>query len=251
MSEANGQVEDPDCRFSLVIPIHDEAENVGALLDEIAAVFVSCDPHEVLLVDDASRDDGRTLMQAWKEEHDADWLRLLSLEQQVGQSGALMAGIEHARAPIVCTMDGDMQNDPRDLLSMLERLAADDGLAGVSGIRANRRDTFVRRVSSKIGNRVRNVITGDRVIDSACGIKVFRREYWLTVPRFDGMHRFMPTLVRYAGGRVDEVPVNHRARRAGRAKYGIGNRALRGLKDCLAVRWYRSRLLRYRVKEER
>jgi dolichol-phosphate mannosyltransferase len=105
-------------------------------------------------------------------------------------------------------------------------------------------------VSSKIGNRVRNAITGDRVTDSACGIKMFRRELWLAVPRFNGMHRFMPTLVRYAGGAVREIDVNHRARVAGQAKYGIGNRALRGLKDCLAVRWYRSRLLRYRVEEE-
>lgn len=249
MSESNGR--DPEYRFSLVIPIHDEAENVGALLDEIADVFASCDPHEVLLVDDASKDDSLTLMQAWKDAYDANWLRLLSLEKRAGQSGALMAAIERARAPIVCTMDGDMQNDPRDLLVMLERMVADDGLAGVSGIRANRCDTLVRRISSKIGNGLRNAITGDRVLDSACGIKMFRREYWLSVPRFDGMHRFMPTLVRYAGGRVEEIPVNHRARSAGRAKYGIGNRALRGLKDCLAVRWYRGRLLHYRVKEER
>ena len=133
------------------------------------------------------------------------------------------------------------------MLQMME----DDTVAGVTGIRAARQDTFVRRVSSRFGNCMRNWITRDKVTDSACGVKMFRRAYWMAVPRFNGMHRFMPTLVRYAGGRVLEIPVTHRARVAGRAKYGIGNRALHGLKDCLAVRWYKSRWLKFRVQEER
>jgi glycosyltransferase involved in cell wall biosynthesis len=250
MSVANGQTLDPELRFSLVIPIHNEAENVDSLLDEIETVLLPVGPFEVLLMDDASTDGSRKSMDAWKREHDAHWLRILCLEKQTGQSGALLAGFEKTRAGLVCTMDGDLQNDPRDLISMLEKLQ-DEDIAGVTGVRANRQDPFVRRLSSRIGNVVRNAVTSDRVTDSACGIKMFRRDYWLMVPRFNGMHRFMPTLVRYAGGKVLEIPVNHRPRVAGKAKYGIGNRAMRGFKDCLAVRWYRSRLLRYRVKEER
>ncbi|MCB9872148.1 MAG: glycosyltransferase [Planctomycetes bacterium] len=249
MTQANGTTTDQDLRMSLVVPIHNESENVDRLLDEIAEVLAPLQRFEVLLVDDASRDDSRTKIEAWKTRHAAPWLRLLCLEQQSGQSGALLAGAEQARAGLVAAMDGDLQNDPRDLLPMIERMA-DPDLAGVTGVRAARKDTAVRRLSSRIGNRVRNWITGDRVQDSACGIKVFRRGLWLDVPRFNGMHRFMPTLVRYTGGKVLEVPVHHRPRVAGKAKYGIGNRALRGLWDCLAVRWFRSRRLRYRVAEE-
>ena len=250
MTGNSGQGTDGAPRLSLLIPIHNEAENIDNLLDEVREVLAPIGAFEVLLMNDASSDQSLTLMTAWKDRNAANWLRILTLETQSGQSGALMAGIEQTRAPLVCTMDGDMQNDPRDLVTMLEMLA-DEALAGVSGMRVDRQDTFVRRLSSKIGNGVRNTITGDSVQDSACGIKMFRRRYWLMVPRFTGMHRFMPTLVRYAGGQVREIAVNHRARVAGTAKYGIGNRALRGLKDCFAVRWYRSRLLRYGVKEER
>lgn len=235
--------------LSLVIPIHNEAENIDALLDEIQEVLAPAGRYEVLLVDDCSKDQSLELMQQWKAKHSADWLRLICLAKQSGQSGALAAGMTVTRAPLCCTMDGDMQNDPRDLPKMLEILQ-DPSLAGVTGVRANRRDTFVRRMSSRIGNGVRNLITGDRVTDSACGIKMFRREYWLQVPRFNGMHRFMPTLVRYAGGKVQELDCNHRPRVAGKAKYGIGNRALRGLKDCLAVRWYRGRLINPVIREE-
>jgi len=250
MTGNSGQGTDGAPRLSLLIPIHNEAENIDNLLDEVREVLAPIGAFEVLLMNDASSDQSLTLMTAWKDRNAANWLRILTLETQSGQSGALMAGIEQTRAPLVCTMDGDMHNDPRDLVTMLEMLE-DDALAGVSGMRVDRQDTFVRRLSSKIGNGVRNTITGDSVQDSACGIKMFRRRYWLMVPRFNGMHRFMPTLVRYAGGQVREIAVNHRARVAGTAKYGIGNRALRGLKDCFAVRWYRSRLLRYGVKEER
>jgi dolichol-phosphate mannosyltransferase len=146
-------------------------------------------------------------------------------------------------------MDGDRQNDPRDFVRMLELLEA-GACDGVTGVRAQRRDTWVRRVSSRIGNGVRNLITGDRVADSGCGIKAYRRELFLAVPRFRGMHRFMATLVRYCGGTVVEIPVNHRPRVAGQAKYGIGNRAWRGLEDCFAVRWLRARVLRYEAREQ-
>jgi dolichol-phosphate mannosyltransferase len=236
-------------RFSLVVPVYNEADNVVALLDEIAAVLASHGPFEALLVDDGSKDATSERLRQWKEQHAAHWLRIVGLRANCGQSGAVMAGVEQARASIVATMDGDMQNDPRDLPAMVD-LVLRGGADAVVGVRRQRRDTWVRRVSSRIGNGVRNFITRDRVTDAACGIRVVRRDYFLRVPRFHGMHRFMATLVRYLGGKVVERDVNHRPRAAGVAKYGIGNRALRGLCDCFAIRWLRPRLLRHEVAGE-
>ncbi len=237
-------------KYSLVVPIFDEEDNVVPLLEEVVAALGPIGPFEAIFVDDCSRDRSVERMLAWKQQHRADWLRIVSLAQNRGQSAAVLAGAEQARAPIVCTLDGDRQNDPADLPAMLARVES-GAVDGVTGVRRNRKDTFTRRMSSKIGNGVRNWLTGDRVTDSACGIKAYRRELFLAVPRFHGMHRFMATLVRFCGGKVEEVDVNHRPRIAGQAKYGIGNRALRGLKDCLAVRWMRSRVIVYRVAGEK
>lgn len=238
-------------RVSLVVPIYDEQDNVGPLLDEVAEALAPLAPFEVLVVDDHSRDASLERACAWRREHDAAWLRILRLPRNGGQSAAVLAGVVAARAPIVATIDGDLQNDPRDLPRMVEMVES-RAWDGVTGVRAERRDPWLRRISSRVGNAVRNRITGDRVRDAACGIKAIRKELFLAVPRFDGMHRFMATLVRAVGGRVVEVEVRHRPRRAGRAKYGIGNRALRGLRDCLGVRWYLARALareRYRGEE--
>jgi dolichol-phosphate mannosyltransferase len=239
----------PQPRFSLVVPIYNEEENVVTLLTELQEVLAPLGAHEVLVVDDGSRDRSRQRMQEWKGEQRADWLRILVLERNCGQSAAVMAGAEQARSSVVATIDGDMQNDPRDIAAMLATVERGEADA-VVGVRRRRRDTFVRRLSSRIGNGVRNWLTGDRVTDAACGIKVIRREYFLRAPRFVGMHRFMATLVRYLGGRVVEVDVNHRPRAAGTAKYGIGNRIWKGLRDCFAMRWLRTRMLMHRVEEE-
>lgn len=236
-------------RFSLVVPIYNEEENVAALLAEAGEVLAAHGPFELLAVDDGSRDRSLERMRTWKREHGAAWLRIVALERNAGQSAAVMAGAEQARAAVVATIDGDMQNDPRDLLPMLAIVEA-GGADAVVGVRRRRQDTWTRRVSSRIGNAVRNWLTGDRVTDAACGIKVIRRDYFLRAPHFVGMHRFMATLVRYQGGRVVERDVNHRLRAAGTAKYGIGNRIWRGLRDCFAMRWLRTRILTHRVREE-
>ena len=238
-----------DLRFSLVVPVYNEEENVANLLAEVEQVLTPHGPFEAVVVDDCSRDRSLERMRAWKHECGATWLRIVTLEKNSGQSAAVMAGVEQARAPIVVTIDGDMQNDPRDIPALLQRVESGEADAAV-GIRRKRKDTFVRRVSSKIGNGARNWITGDRVTDAACGIKAIRREYFMRAPRFAGMHRFMATLVKYLGGKVVEMDVNHRPRAAGTAKYGIGNRIWRGLRDCFAVRWMRTRILQHRVKEE-
>lgn len=240
---------DPKLRVSLVVPIYNEEDNVQNLLQEVADVLLPHGPFEALLVDDGSVDASLQRMREWKAQKGATWLRLVVLARNCGQSAAVMAGVEQARGPVVTTMDGDMQNDPRDLPAMVARVLAGECDA-VVGVRRKRRDTFTRRMSSKIGNGARNWLTGDRVTDAACGIKAIRREYWLRAPKFVGMHRFMATLVKYLGGRVVEVDVNHRPRAAGVAKYGIGNRIWKGLRDCFAMRWLRTRMLMHQVKEE-
>ena len=238
-----------ELRFSLVVPVYNEEDNVVALVSEIHSTLGDHGPFEAVLVDDGSTDESVPRLRQWKDEHHAAWLRILSLERNRGQSAAVLAGAESARAPIVMMMDGDMQNDPQDLVRMLE-LVESGRYQAVTGERTKRKDTFVRRMSSKIGNGVRNWITGDRVSDAGCGIKALRKSLFMILPRFNGMHRFMATLARYAGAEVLELPVNHRPRHAGEAKYGIRNRAWRGLLDCFAVRWYRRRLISYGIKEE-
>lgn len=236
-------------RFSLVVPIYNEEETVTTMLEEVADVLGPHGPFEALFVDDGSRDRSLERMREFKRARGADWLRVVTLQANSGQSAAVMAGVEQSRAGIVATLDGDMQNDPRDIPSMLARVEAGEADA-VVGVRAQRQDTFVRRASSRVGNAVRNLLTGDKVKDAACGIKVIRRSYFLRAPRFVGMHRFMATLVRYLGGVVVEQDVNHRERYAGTAKYGIGNRMWKGLRDCFAMRWLRARLLTHEVREE-
>ena len=236
---------DSALQFSLVVPIYNEEETVESMLAEVEDVLVPHGPFEALFVDDGSKDSSVAL----SLERDAHWLRIVCLVANAGQSAAVMAGVEQARGQIIATLDGDMQNDPRDIPSMLARVAGGECDA-VVGVRAKRQDTFTRRMSSRIGNGVRNFLTGDKVKDAACGIKVIRRSYFMRAPRFVGMHRFMATLVRYLGGKVIEQDVNHRQRYAGTAKYGIGNRMWKGLRDCFAMRWVRARLLTHEVGEE-
>ncbi|HET7710655.1 MAG TPA: glycosyltransferase, partial [Thermoanaerobaculia bacterium] len=143
----------------------------------------------------------------------------------------------------------DLQNDPADIPAMVRKLE-ESAADMVIGVRVNRKDTLSRRIQSKIGNGVRNWITGDRITDTGCSLKLARREAIEPVRLFTGMHRFLPTLVRYAGFKVVETPVNHRPRQFGVSKYGAMNRAFRGLVDCLAVRWMATRNLRYKIREE-
>jgi glycosyltransferase involved in cell wall biosynthesis len=159
----------------------------------------------------------------------------------------MAAGFERARGAVIATMDADMQNDPADIPRLLERLSEWDI---VCGVREKRRDTFVKRASSLIANAVRNRFTHENIRDVGCTLRVYRREYLDRVKLFEGMHRFLPTLLKLEGARVVEIPVNHRPRMRGANKYGIGNRLFKGLRDLSAVRWMQSRHIQYDLKEE-
>lgn len=221
-------------RLSVVIPVHDEAENILALADEVERALGPLGAWECVWVDDHSVDDSVARLEPLCRREPRH--RLLLFPERRGQTAALLAGFRAARGEYVAGLDGDRQNDPADLPRLLEHARAGDWDM-VNGVRARRNDSLVRKISSRIANGFRNWVTGDHVTDVGCSVRVLRRSFVPEIPPYNGMHRFLPTLVRMAGGRVTEQPVAHRPRAAGRAKYGINNRLWVGIADTFAVRW--------------
>jgi dolichol-phosphate mannosyltransferase len=230
--------------LSVVVPVRDEAENVGPLLEEIVHALDEKIEFELLFVDDGSRDgtvDGLVELLGGEPR-----LRLLQHGRRAGQSAALATGVRAARGRWIATLDGDGQNDPADILPLLAALEDADPLARVAlvcGHRRARNDPWLRRVSSRIANAVRGRVLGDHTPDGGCGLKVFERARFLEIPHFDHMHRFLPALFRRQGWEVRSVPVAHRPRRHGRSKYGVRNRLWTGLIDLLGVLWLSARPL--------
>jgi dolichol-phosphate mannosyltransferase len=238
-----------DCGIdlSVVAPAHNEQDNLPRLLEEIAAALARLEHRwEVIITDDASTDGTAALLKDLRRKYPQ--LRVLSMRQRSGQTAAVDAGLRHARGVFVATLDADLQNDPADIPRMLDVLQSQE-CDFVNGWRANRRDPWIRLVSTRVANRVRNWLTHEQIHDSACGLKVFRRECIDRLKLFNGMHRFLPTLVKMEGYRVVEVPVNHRPRTAGKAKYGVLNRVFKALRDAFAVRWMQQRTIRYECRE--
>lgn len=232
---------------SVIVPIKDEAESIRTLAAEITQAMdaVSCS-WECLWVDDGSTDGSLDILieihGRWPEHH-----YYLSLDKNYGQSAALYAGFRAASGRVFATLDGDLQNDPNELprlLALLERGKADM----VNGIRRNRRDGWVKKISSRIANGFRNWITKEHIVDVGCSLRVFYRDCVEEIPVFTGMHRFLPTLVRMRGFQIIEMSVNHRPRAFGQTKYGINNRLWASLVDCFGVRWMQSRSIRPRAK---
>ena len=235
--------------LSLVIPVFDEQDNVQPLLDEVRPVLDGRFDYEVIFVDDGSRD--ATLERLLAMRTGCPQLRVLHHAKNAGQSAALLSGLLAARAPWIATLDGDGQNDPADIPALYEVARSDDTLWLVGGWRRQRRDSGLKRLSSRIANAVRAALLGDATPDTGCGLKLLRREACLQLPRFDHMHRFLPALVLRAGGGVRSVPVNHRPRRRGISKYGVFNRLWVGIVDLFGVLWLRRRTLHPDVTEER
>jgi glycosyltransferase involved in cell wall biosynthesis len=225
-------------RLSIVVPLYNEEENLPVLDGEIRAALSPLGlAYEVLYVDDGSTDGS---LGALRRLAAADGrIRILRHRKNAGQSAALASGFRAARGELLATLDADLQNDPSDLPHLLAQL--DQGYDVVSGVRRNRQDSWVRRISSKIANAVRNWATDEAISYVGCSLKAYRTRYLAHLPMFGGMHRFLPTLVRWNGARVTELAVNHRPRLHGVAKYGIGNRLFRALADLFAVRWMRTR----------
>jgi dolichol-phosphate mannosyltransferase len=225
--------------FSIVIPVYNEVDNIEPMVREIQAAFCGRpESYEVIFVDDASTDASVALLERLTAETGV--VRTLRHRRNFGQSAAVGTGFRGARGEWIGTLDGDGQNDPADLPKMLDE-ARRRGVDCVTGVRAKRQDTALRKFSSRVANRFRDAMTGDRVTDSACGVRVLKRECVGELPVFNGLHRFMPTLLRAKGFSVSEMDVNHRPRLRGVSKYGVHNRLWRGIRDCFGVRWFVAR----------
>src|SRR5438034_9843988 len=226
---------------SVVVPLFNEEENIPILQSELRAALGGLD-YEIVFVDDGSVD--RTVDQI----ETAPNIRVIRFEKNTGQSAAIYAGLKAARGAITVLIDGDLQNDPADIPKLLAEIIRGADL--VCGYRAQRRDTRLKRLTSRIANAVRSRFTKDGVRDTGCTLKAIRRECVGALVPFKGMHRFIPALVKGAGYRLVEIPVNHRPRRFGQSKYGLGNRALRATVDMFGVRWLLSRRLTYKISEK-
>lgn len=232
--------------ISVVIPVYNEEESLPCLAAEIQGPMRSLGrPYEVIYVDDGSTDGSAAVLLRLAREDPA--VRIIRQRRNAGQSAALDAGFRSARGGIVVTLDADLQNDPADIPRLLERM---DGHDVVSGVRARRQDAWVRKASSRVANRVRNRVTRDDVTDVGCTLRACRAEVLRRVPMFDGMHRFLPTLLKMEGARATEIPVNHRPRLHGQPKYNISNRLWRALGDLFAVRWMQKRRIEHSLSEE-
>ena len=226
---------------SVIVPVYNEEENVPVLQAELRAALKVVD-HEIIFVDDGSADHTVERIDV------APNVRVIRFQKNAGQSAAMFAGLKAARGSILVLIDGDLQNDPADIPRLLDEIASGGDL--VCGYRAQRRDTRVKRLTSRIANAVRSRYTKDGVRDTGCTLKAMRRECVGALVPFKGMHRFIPALVKGAGYRLVELPVNHRPRRFGQTKYGLGNRAVRATIDMFGVRWLLSRRLNYKVREK-
>jgi glycosyltransferase involved in cell wall biosynthesis len=231
--------------LSIVIPVHDEVENLEELYRELSESLKSLeDSAEIILVDDGSRDGSLAKMRELAVRDPR--VCPVALAGNHGQTAALEAGFGKVRGEITVTLDADLQNDPADIPRLLALL---DRADVVNGVRTERHDSWVRKFSSRIGNGFRNWMTGESVTDVGCSLRAMRTSYLRRVKLFRGMHRFLPTLLRIEGARVIEIPVSHRPRRHGRSKYGIKNRLFVGVVDVFAVRWMQRRAIRSKLRD--
>ena len=236
--------------LSIVIPLRNEAENIGPLLGEIRAALAGKLVYEIVCVDDGSED--ATAAEVLRLAAGSSDLRLLRHARRYGQSAATRTGVKAARAAWIATLDGDGQNDPADIRALwrLAREAPAMPPLLIAGRRQKRQDSWSKRAASQIANAVRRRLLGDGTPDTGCGLKLFPRQLFLDLPPFDHMHRFLPALVRHAGGAVRSVPVNHRPRLSGISKYGVFDRLCVGIVDLLGVLWLQRRALRPRLLGE-
>ncbi len=225
--------------ISVILPIYNEQGNIETLIQEIVQALNPLNiKFEILGIDDGSNDGSVATLQSLSQKDS----RVVTIchHRNFGQSAAMATGFRYAKGNILVTLDADGQNNPADMPKMIE-LFRSNNYDCVCGVRTKRHDNWIRRASSKIANRIRNTITGDKVTDAGCTFRVIRKSALVEIPMFNGMHRFLPTLLRFKGKVVCEIPIDHRPRTWGTTKYGIRNRAWRGLIDCFGLRWWKSR----------
>ncbi len=231
--------------ISVVVPVYNEEGNIPFLIPKLAEVLKGLGrSYEMIFVDDGSSDGSRRILREMASQY--PFIRILRFKENRGLSTALVAGMREARGEKIVTLDSDLQNDPADIPRLLEYL---DRYDMATGWRQKREDTWLKKISSKIGNGVRNWLSGENIQDSACTLRAFKKECIQEIPVFNGMHRFLSTLVKMGGYRIIEVPVSHHPRKSGKSKYNIRNRMVRSFIDLLAVRWMKRRTLHYEIEE--
>jgi dolichol-phosphate mannosyltransferase len=232
-------------KFSIVIPVYNEEDNIKPLIAELREVLsVLGWSYEIVFVDDGSRDRSLEILKAAASQDPQ--IRIIRFKKNTGQTAAFDAGFKAVQGDIVVTMDADLQNDPHDIPRLVEKIGEFDI---VCGWRHQRKDPWIKIVSSKIANFVRNKLSQEEIVDTGCSLKAYKRECLQKLKLFNGMHRFLPTLAKMEGCTVTQVKVNHRPRRFGTTKYTISNRMVRAFTDLLAVSWMKRRHLDYKIEE--
>ena len=231
--------------ISVVVPVYNEEENLPILVSKLVEVLKDLHkPYEMIFVDDGSSDGSGRVLREMATRYPS--IRILRFKANRGLSPALIAGMREARGDILVTLDSDLQNDPADIPKLLEHLGQYDM---ATGWRQKREDPWLKRISSRIGNTVRNRLSGENIQDSACTLRAFKKECVKEIWVFNGMHRFLSTLVKMKGYRIIEVPVSHHPRKFGKSKYNIRNRMVRSFIDLLVVRWLKRRHIHYEIEE--
>jgi dolichol-phosphate mannosyltransferase len=231
--------------ISVVVPVYNEEKNLPILVPKLLEVLKGLHKaYEVIFVDDGSSDGGGKVLKEMATQ--CPPIRILRFKANRGLSAALLAGMREARGDVLVTLDSDLQNDPADIPKLLQELDYYDMAAGW---RQKREDPWLKRISSKIGNTVRNRLSGEIIQDSACTLRALKKECIKEIWVFNGMHRFLSTLVKMKGYRIIEVPVAHHPRRFGKSKYNIRDRMVRSFIDLLVVRWMKHRCIDYEIEE--
>ncbi|MGP3778905.1 glycosyltransferase family 2 protein [Halanaerobium saccharolyticum] len=232
--------------FSIVVPIYNEIKNLSPLTDSIINELNEQQyNYQVIYVDDGSQDGSSQKIDLLQEK--INRLSAIHFTKNNGQTAAFLAGFKEAEGEYIITLDADLQVSPADIPKLIPFLKDYDM---VIGMRTNRNDGLIKKISSVVGNGVRNFITGEKITDTGCPLKVFKNEIHKEFYPFKGMHRFYPTLARINGYKVKQVPVNHYPRKYGQSKYGINNRMWRGLFDTLVMRWMKKRIINYNIKRD-
>jgi dolichol-phosphate mannosyltransferase len=231
-------IETPSPQVTVILPCLNEVDNIEPMIAELQEVLEPTGrTYEILYVDDRSTDGTYEKLVGLLPVH--SFLRVIRHRVNLGQSAALVSGYKSARGEILVSMDADLQNDPHDLPRMLEKL--DEGFDAVCGVRTGRKDSFGKKISSKVANSIRSLILGDGILDAGCTYRAMRRHCADELPVFRATHRFTNTLLTWNGYKIHQLPIGHRSRTHGVSKYGIGNRLWVGIKDMLAMRWYKGR----------
>ena len=250
MADQKNNIGPSTIKLSVIVPVFNEVENVEPLILEIQATLDNTIPYEMIFIDDCSIDG--TLNKLIEFNRKVETLRVLTHERRSGQSAAVRSGVQAAQANLVVTLDGDGQNDPSDIPNLLAAYEENVGTTKkimICGQRAKRKDSFIKRFSSKIANGIRSSLLGDLTMDSGCGLKLFRVTDFMELPSFDHMHRFLPALMIRSGGKVIPIMVSHRSRERGRSKYGVFDRLWVGIFDLFGMVWLRCRPINPEVEE--